>query len=87
MPRMEFEPTIPVFDRARTFHALDHAAIMVDIESIQIINMLQIIIFFTIFFFRKNLSFKWRFCVRRICLIYPQEFPCLAYNEYSKRHV
>jgi hypothetical protein len=26
MPRLGFEPTIPVFERAKTFHALDHAA-------------------------------------------------------------
>jgi formylmethanofuran dehydrogenase subunit E len=26
MPRVGFEPTIPVFERAKTFHALDCAA-------------------------------------------------------------
>jgi hypothetical protein len=26
MPRVEFEPTIPVFERAKTIHALDRAA-------------------------------------------------------------
>jgi hypothetical protein len=26
MSRVEFEPTIPVFERARTVHALEHAA-------------------------------------------------------------
>jgi hypothetical protein len=26
MPRMRFEPTIPAFERAKTFHALDRAA-------------------------------------------------------------
>jgi hypothetical protein len=26
MPRVRFEPTIPVFERAKTFHALDRAA-------------------------------------------------------------
>jgi hypothetical protein len=25
MPRVGFEPTIPVFERAKTVHALDHA--------------------------------------------------------------
>jgi hypothetical protein len=25
MPRVAFEPTIPVFERAKTAHALDHA--------------------------------------------------------------
>jgi hypothetical protein len=27
MPQVEFEPTIPVFKRAKTVHALDRAAI------------------------------------------------------------
>jgi hypothetical protein len=26
MPRVEFKPTTPVFERAKTFHALDRAA-------------------------------------------------------------
>jgi hypothetical protein len=25
MPRVGFEPTTPMFERAKTFHALDHA--------------------------------------------------------------
>jgi hypothetical protein len=29
MPRMGFEPTIPVFERAKTVHALDHAATVI----------------------------------------------------------
>jgi hypothetical protein len=29
MPRVEFEPTIPVFERAKTVHALDRAATVV----------------------------------------------------------
>jgi hypothetical protein len=29
MPRMEFEPTIPVFERAKTVHALDRAATVI----------------------------------------------------------
>jgi hypothetical protein len=29
MPRVEFEPTNPVFGRARTIHALDRAATVV----------------------------------------------------------
>jgi hypothetical protein len=29
MPRVVFEPTIPVFERAKTFHALDRAATMI----------------------------------------------------------
>jgi hypothetical protein len=29
MPRVEFEPTIPVFERAKTVHALDRAATMI----------------------------------------------------------
>jgi hypothetical protein len=29
MPHMGFEPTIPVFEREKTFHALDHAATVI----------------------------------------------------------
>jgi hypothetical protein len=29
MPRVRFEPTIPVFERAKTVHALDRAATMI----------------------------------------------------------
>jgi hypothetical protein len=30
MPRMGFEPTIPVFERAKTFHVLDGVATVID---------------------------------------------------------
>jgi hypothetical protein len=30
MPRVEFEPTIPVLKRAKTVHALDRAATVID---------------------------------------------------------
>jgi hypothetical protein len=30
MPRMEFEPTVPMFERAKTVHALDRAATVTD---------------------------------------------------------
>jgi hypothetical protein len=29
MPRMEFEPMIPVFERAKTFHVLDRSATVI----------------------------------------------------------
>jgi hypothetical protein len=29
MPRVGFEPTIPVFEREKTVHALDHAATVI----------------------------------------------------------
>jgi hypothetical protein len=29
MPSVEFEPTIPVFERAKTVHALDRAATVI----------------------------------------------------------
>jgi hypothetical protein len=29
MPRVGFEPTIPVFERAKTVHALDHAVTVI----------------------------------------------------------
>jgi hypothetical protein len=31
MPLVEFEPTIPVFERGKIVHALDRAAIVIDI--------------------------------------------------------
>jgi hypothetical protein len=33
MPRMGFEPTIPVFERAKTVHVLDRAATVIDKEA------------------------------------------------------
>jgi hypothetical protein len=33
MSRVGFEPTIPVFDRAKTFHALDHAVTVISIKN------------------------------------------------------
>jgi hypothetical protein len=37
MPRVGFEPTIPVFERAKTVHALDRAATVIgETESIKI---------------------------------------------------
>jgi hypothetical protein len=30
MPWVEFEPTIPVFERTKTVHALDRAAAVID---------------------------------------------------------
>jgi hypothetical protein len=35
MPWVGFEPTIPVFERAKTFHALDRAAILIGFEGVQ----------------------------------------------------
>jgi hypothetical protein len=32
MPRVGFEPTIPVFERAKAVHALDHAATVIGIR-------------------------------------------------------
>jgi hypothetical protein len=34
MPRVGFEPTIPAFERAKTVHALDRAATVLDLLSI-----------------------------------------------------
>jgi hypothetical protein len=33
MPRVRFEPTIPVFERAKTVHALDPAATVIGFEG------------------------------------------------------
>jgi hypothetical protein len=36
MPRVGFEPTIPAFERAKTIHALDHAASVIGTLSLSI---------------------------------------------------
>jgi hypothetical protein len=33
MPPVEFEPTIPVFERAKTVHVLDRAATVIGMQS------------------------------------------------------
>jgi hypothetical protein len=33
MPRVGFEPTIPAFKRAKTVHALDHAATAIGVKA------------------------------------------------------
>jgi hypothetical protein len=32
MPRVGFEPTITVFERAKTVHALDHVATVIELD-------------------------------------------------------
>jgi hypothetical protein len=44
MPQEEFEPTIPVFERAKAVHALDRAATMISHEK-NIRNKNKILIF------------------------------------------
>jgi hypothetical protein len=44
MPSVGFEPTIPMFKRAKTVHALDHAATMIGIYSILSSNIRSIMI-------------------------------------------
>jgi hypothetical protein len=39
MPRVGLEPTIPVFERAKTVHALDRAAIVIGIKFNTHINV------------------------------------------------
>jgi hypothetical protein len=38
MPRVEFEPTTPVFERAKTVHALDRAATVIGHETFYIMH-------------------------------------------------
>jgi uncharacterized membrane protein len=35
MPQAGFEPTIPVFERAKTVHALDGAATVIGLHTLQ----------------------------------------------------
>jgi hypothetical protein len=43
MPRLEFKPTILVFERAKTLHALDRAATVTGTITIQVENTPQVI--------------------------------------------
>jgi hypothetical protein len=47
MPRVGFEPTIPAFEGAKTFHAIDSAATVIgdDINSVVEINAHWILLF------------------------------------------
>jgi hypothetical protein len=37
MPSLGFEPTIPELEREKTFHALDHAVIVIGMENIKVL--------------------------------------------------
>jgi hypothetical protein len=41
MPQVEFEPTIPVFERAKTVHALDSVATVIGILIVHLIEMIK----------------------------------------------
>jgi hypothetical protein len=45
MPRVGFKPTIPVFERPKTVHALDRAATVIDSSSFLCPNILLNILF------------------------------------------
>jgi hypothetical protein len=40
MPREGFEPTIPVFKRKKTVHALDRAAVVIGLFQFTSVNLL-----------------------------------------------
>jgi hypothetical protein len=41
MLQVRFEPTIPAFERAKTVHALDHAAPVIDLQHYHNMKMLS----------------------------------------------
>jgi hypothetical protein len=41
MPRVGFEPTIPVFERAKTVHALDSAATVIGNDHAKVNKILE----------------------------------------------
>jgi hypothetical protein len=43
MPRMEFEPTIPAFERAKMICTLDPAVTVIGISTIGITNIISVI--------------------------------------------
>jgi hypothetical protein len=40
MPRVGFEPTIPVFNRAKTFHALDRTVTVIGAHKYKLANLM-----------------------------------------------
>jgi hypothetical protein len=42
MPRVGFEPTIPVFQRTKTLHALDSAATVIDTKECMYVNEIML---------------------------------------------
>jgi hypothetical protein len=42
MPRMGIETTIPVFQRAETVHALDHAVTVISLEKIKCTKVINL---------------------------------------------
>jgi hypothetical protein len=44
MPRVGFEPTIPVFERAKTVHALDRAATVIGVLQPRMVNPTQTLV-------------------------------------------
>jgi hypothetical protein len=42
MPRVGFEATIPVFERTKTFHALDHAVTVIEIFLYTSVELLSV---------------------------------------------
>jgi hypothetical protein len=39
MPRVGFEPTTPVFERAKTVHALNRSATVIGNDRLELLNM------------------------------------------------
>jgi hypothetical protein len=44
MHRVEFEPTIPMFERAKTVHALDRPATVIDVIQPRMVNSIQTVV-------------------------------------------
>jgi hypothetical protein len=44
MPRVEFEPTIPAFQRAKSVHALDRASIVIGEEVLMFLKLILVCI-------------------------------------------
>jgi hypothetical protein len=73
MPHVGFEPTIPAYERALTFHALDRAATVI---SWFLFLYLSLLLFFVYFYFvylyyiRFILSLLCTCCVSFLCIIF-----------------
>jgi hypothetical protein len=76
MPRMGFESTIPLFERAKTFPALDRAANIIG----------DILIYYTLICMPEDYYTwnKWTSNKHRIWLL---EYPKVADKEYTKQKI
>jgi hypothetical protein len=60
MPRLGFEPTIPVFERAKTFYALDRAAAVIGMLTYQCVLILCYSNSMPIYMYYSNITIRYK---------------------------